>query len=88
MWINKTESATSLCAVMPVIEDTHPTQVGLIAVRGTVSGSRPRNTQRTGAYGTSVKAISVPAAQGSLMATAFAPATAKADGVPPRGRPV
>lgn len=72
----------------------HPTRVGFLAVQGVTTGglrfARPRNNQinvkiqpSMGAYG-----ISGSAAQVSLMVDASAPATAKASGVPPRGRPV
>jgi hypothetical protein len=47
------------------------------------------NVQQTlGAYGTPSHGTSVFTAKGSLMARPIAPATGKASGVPPRGRPV
>ena len=63
---------------------------------GGAHNARPRTNELTinvqqalGVYGDpSFIRTSVTAAKGSLMAKPLAPATAKASGVPPRGRPV
>jgi hypothetical protein len=70
--------------------DAHPAQVGLSGVRDSESrGMKLSGLQQTlGAYGTPSHGTSVFTAKGSLMARPIAPATGKASGVPPRGRPV